>query len=107
MVQFDANTAVVLMSHSLSKDLNYLREIIKLDWGYLGMLGPKDRKDTLISNLMELDEEMVISLADRIQHIHGPVGLDIGATTPQEISISILSEIISVFSGVKKGKLVM
>ncbi len=107
LVKFDHNTAVVVMSHSLSKDLNYLSELIKVELGYLGILGPKTRKETIISNLLELNEENFLRYSDRIEHIYGPVGLGIGATTPEEIGISILSEIISVFSSTKKEKLLV
>ena len=107
LVNFDHKTAVVVMSHSLSKDLNYLSELITVDLAYLGILGPKTRKENIISNLLELNEENFLTYSDRIEHIYGPVGLGIGATTPEEISISILSEIISVFSSIKKEKLMV
>lgn len=98
-VKFDRQTAIVLMTHSLSKDLNYLISLLEMEHGYLGILGPPSRKETILSNLMNHSETLFITYADKIENIYGPVGLDIGARTPEEISVSILSELIAVFSG--------
>ena len=59
----------------------------------MGLLGPAKRREKLLSALFEHD--MNIEL-DFIENIHGPAGLNIGAETPQEIAISILSEILAV-----------
>ena len=42
--------------------------------------------------------------ADVLQHVHAPIGLDIGAVTPQEIAVSILAELIAVKHGKMKGR---
>lgn len=97
-IKFDRQTAIVLMTHSLSKDLNYLMELIKVPFCYMGILGPPHRKDRILTNLMNQNEALFLAYADKIENIHGPVGLDIGGKTPEEISISILGEIISVFN---------
>ena len=60
---------------------------------YLGMLGPAHRKEKLLSQFIEYCPDVRESFLDQI---HGPAGLNIGAETPQEIAISILSEILSV-----------
>lgn len=90
----DTNTAVVLMTHSFSRDLHFLKQLVGKNPGYLGILGPVDRRDKLLSDLIELGGLDVLSIPDTI---YAPIGLDIGATLPEEISIAILSEIISVF----------
>ena len=72
--------------------------MLKVDSGYLGILGPPSRKETILNNLMNFDETLLLNYADKIENLYGPVGLDISAKTPEEISISILSEIISVFN---------
>ncbi|WP_405382211.1 XdhC family protein [Maribacter sp. LLG6340-A2] len=91
--QIDEHTAIVLMTHSYAKDLKYLMVLKEVQPMYLGILGPIRRREKLLNNLLELD--MDISL-DFIESVHGPAGLNIGAETPQEIAISILSEILTV-----------
>ena len=60
---------------------------------YLGLLGPVKKRESLITQLLELEpyisEEFVGS-------IHGPAGLNIGSVTSQEIAISIIAEILTV-----------
>jgi xanthine/CO dehydrogenase XdhC/CoxF family maturation factor len=94
----DANTAVVLMTHSYVKDLKYLMVLKKTKPMYLGLLGPAKRREKLLATLLE--EDMDIEL-DFVEGIHGPAGLNIGAETPQEIAISILSEILTVIRNTK------
>lgn len=93
-VHIDQNSAVVIMTHSYSRDLHFLKYVTKRSPGYLGILGPADRRDRLISELMELEDIEVLDLPDQV---YAPIGLDIGASLPEEISLAILSEIISVF----------
>ena len=94
----DANTAVVLMTHSYVKDLKYLMVLKKTKPMYLGLLGPAKRREKLLATLLE--EDMDIEL-DFVEGIYGPAGLNIGAETPQEIAISILSEILTVIRNTK------
>ena len=89
----DNETAVVLMSHNFANDLKFLIELQHTKPVYIGMLGPSHRREKLLSQFLEYCPEVDSSFLDRI---HGPAGLNIGAETPQEIAISILSEILSV-----------
>ena len=89
----DSNTAVLLMTHSFVKDLKYLNVLKTTEPMYLGILGPAKRREKLLNALVE--EDMDINL-DFLESVHGPAGLNIGAETPQEIAISILSEILTV-----------
>ncbi len=89
----DAQTAVILMTHSYTKDLKYLLRLADTTPGYLGILGPAYRRERLIGDLLERAAEPVEAFLDRI---YGPAGLDIGAEGPQEIAISVLAEILSV-----------
>lgn len=97
-IQFDEQTAIVIMSHSLSKDLSYLVELVKVPSAYIGILGPKSRRDTVLNDFMNYNESVFLEYQDKLEQLHGPIGLHIGGRTPEEISISILSEVIQVFN---------
>ena len=56
------------------------------DLSYVGMLGPRARRDRLL-------EEIGVSNGENGLHIHGPTGLDIGAEMPASIALSIIGEI--------------
>ena len=85
----DAYTAVLLMSHDYRRDLEMLRYFLPLQPRYLGLLGPRKRTVKLQT---ELDADLL-----GYAHTHSPVGLDIGAESPEEIALAILAEIVSVF----------
>ena len=89
----DHETAIVLMSHNFANDLKYLIELKDSQPAFLGMLGPTKRREKLLSQFLEYCPDVDASF---VESINGPVGLNIGAETPQEIAISILSEILSV-----------
>ena len=91
-LHIDQQTAVVLMTHNYAKDLAYLTELAQLNSKpkYIGILGSPKRMHQLESALLEYLPEINESFLDLL---HGPTGLNIGAITPQEISISIISEI--------------
>ncbi|WP_258105256.1 XdhC family protein [Marinoscillum sp. MHG1-6] len=90
----DEQTAIVLMTHNFSLDLRYLIALYdqSASFSYLGILGAMKRRNELINQFLEHRND-AFELAEQI---HAPAGLNIGAITPQEISISILAEILSV-----------
>jgi len=95
---FDINdineqTAVVLMTHNYVKDLKYLTVLKDSSPIYLGLLGPAKRRERLLNEFIESNPTVREEFFDVI---YGPTGLNIGAETPQEISLSICSEILSV-----------
>ena len=91
---FCKNTAVVVMSHNYSKDLRFLLHIISSKVRYIGLLGPVHRREKLLNAILDTDILLDDSVFDKI---HGPVGLPIGSQTPEEIALSIMAEITSVF----------
>ena len=93
----DEWSAVILMSHDLVTDKKNLADNIASSVPYIALLGPAKRRDKLLEDL-EMKEEW-------LQKIHGPAGLDIGANNPEEIAISIISEIIAFFAGRKGSSL--
>lgn len=89
----DDETAIVLMSHNFANDLKYLIELKDTRPVYIGMLGPSKRREKILSEFLEYCPDVDEAFLDLI---YGPAGLNIGAETPQEIAISIVSEILSV-----------
>lgn len=93
----DQYTAVILMTHSYAKDLGYLVNLIQQQpLGYLGVLGPGQRKEDLIIDLIE---KFNITDPDWLESLRGPIGLRIGSKTPEEIAVSIVAELVQVLGG--------
>lgn len=91
--EFDSQTTLMFMTHSYVKDLKYLSTVVNKKVPYIGLLGPSKRREKLINEMLERDENISDEFFDRL---HGPAGINIGAETPQEIAISILAEILTV-----------
>jgi xanthine/CO dehydrogenase XdhC/CoxF family maturation factor len=85
--------AAVVMSHHLPSDLAYLRELAEAGApAYVGLLGPMSRRERLSSELGHA--------AEKLQHrIRGPVGIDLGAVTPEAIALAIVSQIHAWLAG--------
>jgi len=88
--------AAVVMSHHLLSDEAYLRALADSTIPYIGLLGPAPRRARLMSDV----GAQAAQLKDRL---HGPIGLDIGATTPETIALAIVSEIQAVLAGRRGG----
>lgn len=95
-VMIDERTYVVVMNHHIKKDQDTLKFVLKSDASYVGVLGPRSRR---VRMLEELQDEGVTFTEKELQKMHSPIGLDIGASTPEEIAISILGEIIAIRNG--------
>jgi len=91
-------TAVVLMTHNYNYDKAMLVALATKEIMYTGMLGPKKKLERM---KLELGEEGIHFTPVQWSRIHSPVGLDIGAETAEEIALSILAEIKTVFAGSK------
>lgn len=101
-VTFSERTMVVLMTHNYLHDLELLRQLLPLPLPYLGCLGPKQRTERLLLELFDNDTRRA---AAQLRRLHAPIGLDIGAETPEEIALSIVSEIKAELSGRTGGQL--
>lgn len=97
-----ARTAVVLMSHDFATDKANLRKMLQTPVSYIGMLGPKVRRQRMLD---ELTREGLDLRSFHIERLHNPVGLDIGASTPETIALSIAAEIQAHFGGRSGGAL--
>lgn len=95
-IVIDDQTYFALMTHNYKYDLVVLKELLKTDFHYIGILGPKSKFNRMLDDL--LIEGITVS-EEQIKRIHTPIGLDIGAETSEEIALSIVSEIKAVASG--------
>ena len=95
-VTIDRRTAVVMMTHNYRYDLALLKLLLPTEAPYLGMLGPRKKLDRMVD---ELRAEGLSVTDDMLKKVYGPVGLDLGAETPEEIALSIAAEIQTVFAG--------
>jgi xanthine/CO dehydrogenase XdhC/CoxF family maturation factor len=83
-------TACVLMSHNYEYDRDVLQKLLATPTPYIGILGPRKRFDKMLAHFAQTG----VVLTDSDHHrIHSPIGLDIGAESPDEIALSIASEI--------------
>jgi xanthine dehydrogenase accessory factor len=98
--QIDEQTVGVTMSHNYLFDLEFLRMLTHISLKYLGILGPKKRTNRL---LQDLQTEGLILKPE--QQLYSPVGLDIGADTPEAIALSIIAEIQAVTQNRQGGLL--
>lgn len=91
----DERTAVILMTHNYNYDLAMLRNLVTLQIPYIGLLGPRKRTDRMLA---ELKEAGITVTEEQLNHIYGPVGLDVGAESAEEIALSVAAEIKKAFS---------
>ena len=90
----DRETFVVVMTRGHAHDLECLTEVIDKPLAYLGMIGSRRR----VKGVLELVKEK--GLADELlARVHAPIGLDIGALTPEEIALSVLAEVVQARRG--------
>jgi xanthine dehydrogenase accessory factor len=97
-----ARTCVVVMSHDLQRDRQYLRSFVDGPCAYLGVLGPAARLEALLDGLRA---EGVVPSPAASARIHGPAGLDMGADSPDEVAWAIVAEVLAVRRGARAGHL--
>ena len=99
---FGARSVAVIMSHNYLQDQTLLARLLTAPVAYLGVLGPHARTQRLLADLAR---DGVAPSDEQRARLFGPVGLDIGAETPEGIALSILGEIQAVLTGRQGGKL--
>jgi xanthine/CO dehydrogenase XdhC/CoxF family maturation factor len=87
----DSRTAAIVKSHNYGRDFAALCQLLKLDLPYVGLLGPRKRRDQLLNAV--LDEGIAIDA-----EVFAPAGLDLGAETPEELALALVSEIQAVLA---------
>jgi len=91
---------VAIVTRGHSEDEQCLRAVMVVGADYVGMIGSKRRTNIVLQRLRDdgIEEE-------RLGKVHAPVGLDIGAVTPEEVALAIMAEIVSVRRGGKADSL--
>lgn len=92
----DARTAVVVMTHNLERDLDYLRGLRTPPLAYLGAVGSRSRAI-----------RMREAIGRTRTPLNAPAGLDIGSETPEEIALAIAAEIQASVHGRQGGRLTL
>jgi xanthine/CO dehydrogenase XdhC/CoxF family maturation factor len=95
-VVLGSDTLVVVMTHHYAHDVPLLRHLLTRPLAYLGLLGPRKRSAKILSDLAA--DGLALTPAMRAR-LHAPVGLDLGADTPEEVALAILAEMQSTLTG--------
>jgi xanthine dehydrogenase accessory factor len=90
----------LIMNHHVERDQESLRFSLESDAAYVGVLGPRSRYDKLLAGLAE---QGYVPDASKAARVRSPVGLSLGAETPQEVATSILGEILAIRRGFEGG----
>jgi xanthine dehydrogenase accessory factor len=86
----------VVMTHHYVHDVPLLRELLPRPLAYLGLLGPRRRTEKILADLAA---EGLMLTPEQQARLHAPVGLDLGAETPEEVALSILAEMQASLGG--------
>jgi xanthine dehydrogenase accessory factor len=90
-IAIDERTMAVVMAHAAAHDRAYLHAMLDARASYIGVLGPRRRTMELLG-----DRAVDGNLPDAV---HAPVGLDLGAESPDEIALAIVAEVAAVNAG--------
>ncbi len=102
-VAIKSNTYVTIVTQGNEYDFECLKAVIKLPAAYIGVISSKPKRVKFFGRLKNAGIE-----EKYLKRVHIPMGIDIGAQTPQEIAVSIMAEIVAVrnrdFIGTDKFK---
>src|SRR6266850_2466781 len=92
--------AVAVVTRGHNEDEECMQAIISTDPDYVGLIGSKRRTNIVLDRLREAGAE-----DKKLREVRAPVGLDLGAVTPEEVALAILAEIVAEQRGAKGGSL--
>jgi len=93
-LDIDVESFLVIVTRGHAHDQVILRQALLTKAGYIGMIGSRRKRDAIYEAL--LNEGFTRTDLERV---HSPIGLDIGAETPEEIAVSIVAELIRIRAG--------
>ncbi len=90
-LRFDSSTYVTVLTHDPKFDLPAIKLLVNTDARYIGAMGSKKTRQEHFETLKQegVPEEL-------LRRVYGPIGLDIGAVTPEEMALAIMAEIVGV-----------
>lgn len=89
LLNINASAFVVIITRGHRHDIDCLKQVLGLETAYTGMIGSRRRVRAAMEQLLAEGYPK-----EKLDEVRAPIGLDIGAQTPEEIAISILSEVI-------------
>jgi xanthine dehydrogenase accessory factor len=91
-IDADKWTAAIVKSHNYGRDFTALQKLLPLNLRYVGLIGPRKRRDQLLNDLLDLGVTINAGF-------FSPAGLDLRSETPEEIALAVVAEIQRVFAG--------
>jgi xanthine dehydrogenase accessory factor len=85
----DRDTFAVVKTHGFEHDRRWVARLLASDVAYLGLLGPRARAEKILAQLPP----------EQRGRVFAPVGLDLGADGPEQVALSVVSELLAVWSG--------
>ncbi len=96
-LETDARTYVLLVTHDHALDQDLLQALLPRTWAWLGLIGSRAKVAKFFLRLRAAGVDEAL-----FARVSTPVGLDIGAETPEEIAVSIAAELVRVRHGVTR-----
>ena len=98
-LQVNSSSYLVIVTRGHAYDRDVLEWALTTEAGYIGMIGSKKK----IHDIYQCLEEKGV-VREKLRRVHAPIGLDIGALTPEEIAVSIVAQMIQVRRQIGHGK---
>ncbi|MGY4856562.1 XdhC family protein [Cryobacterium sp. AP23] len=90
----DSRTVICVLTHDEKFDIPLLQAALTLDVAYVGAMGSRRTHDRRMHRLLDAGLH-----ESQLGRLHSPIGLDLGASTPEETAVSILAEVLATRSG--------
>lgn len=87
-IDIDENTYIIIVTHGHKFDQECLESVIRSNAGYIGMIGSKNKTNTVFDNLLGKGYT-----EEELSRVYAPIGLDLGGETPEEIALGVMAEI--------------
>ncbi|MBW2138344.1 MAG: XdhC family protein [Deltaproteobacteria bacterium] len=94
----DGSSYIVIVTRGHMHDRTVLEQSLRTTAKYIGMIGSRRKRNILYKKLLEEGFTQ-----EDLKRVHAPIGLEIGAETPEEIAVSIVAELIKVRAGLEEG----
>ncbi len=94
----DDDAFIVIVTRGHLHDRTVLAQALRTPAAYIGMIGSRRKRDAIFESLLHDG-----FTSDDIARVHSPIGLSIGANTPEEIAVSIVAELIAVRAGIQSS----